>query len=108
MGGSNEPGGTYQWYEISPEAAKAYSRIARGIDAMPPSGLRALGASPPEPAAARVDEVVQPPAPGGAPVWPWLLAAAGLGVLGVAAVALVRRTRRGRRPDSAGPDPLTQ
>jgi hypothetical protein len=110
LGGSSDAG-SYNWFALSNEAAKGYARLARTLEARPPSSFPGLdGPRAGTPAAARVDEVVQPPAPADgsdAPIWPWLLAAAGLGILGVGAVALGRRTRRGRRPDSTGTDPLT-
>ncbi|HEY1273763.1 MAG TPA: hypothetical protein VGF25_02585 [Thermoleophilaceae bacterium] len=106
VAGSADPGGAYQWYELTPAAAKAFTGLARGLEAFPPSRFPARDSSPP---AARVDEVVEPPQPAGSSdgsAWPWLLGAAAVGLAGAGAFALVRRGRR-PRPDSTGPDPAT-
>ena len=77
--------------------------VARGLEPRPAADLRGLETpAPGTAAAARVDEVVEPPAnpasstSSDSPAWPWIVtAAAGLGLLGVIAAG-VRRRRRGQ------------
>jgi hypothetical protein len=94
---SQDERGNAVWTRPAPALASALERAARGLEPKPAALLGSLRGAPP--ARVRVVEVVQPPASdsGGTGGPPWLLVAAGAGVLalGLAGLAM-RRGRRGR------------
>jgi hypothetical protein len=64
------------WMPVSNQAVAQFRRVTRGLEPFPAARLGGLDSGRVE---ARVDEVVMPPedvsrpAPGNAPVWPWIL-----------------------------------
>lgn len=99
----SRPDGAFAWMPMLERGQRAWRQVTRGLEPRPAADLRGLETPAPGTAsAARVDEVVEPPAnpPSSAssdsPAWPWIVtAAAGLGLLGVIAAG-VRRRRRGQ------------
>jgi hypothetical protein len=97
--GRGELGDRYTWMHMSDRTASAYGRIARGLEPFPASKLRGLHQRP---AAARVDQVVEPPEdPGRSGGFPWLWTLLGAGGAALVAAAVVAARRRGTRPRPA-------
>jgi hypothetical protein len=95
--GRGELGARYTWMHMSDRTARAYRRIARGLEPFPAATLRGLHQRP---IAARVDEVVGPPAdPRRSSGFPWLWTLLGIGA--VAAAGGIVALRRGATPRPA-------
>lgn len=97
----SRPDGAFVWMRMPERGQLAWQRVTRGLEPRPAADLRGLETpAPGTAAAARVDQVVEPPADAASassdsPSWPWIVAAAaGLGLLGLLAAWLRRRRRR--------------
>jgi MYXO-CTERM domain-containing protein len=111
----SRPDGAFVWMRIPESGQVAWRRVTSGLEARPAADLRGLDTpAPGTAAAARVDEVVEPPADSASsassdsPAWPWIAtAAAGIGLIGIVAAWLRRRRRRGGTATPPGPAPET-
>lgn len=108
----SRPDGAFVWMRMTGSGQVAWRRVTRGLEPRPASDLRGLETpAPGTAAAARVDEVVEPPADpasSDSPAWRWIAtAAAGIGLIGIVAAWLRRRRRRGGAATPPGPAPET-
>jgi len=89
----------YDWLAVTPSGRRGFDRLTRGLKPEPAAQLRrGVGAERPLPAA-RVDEVVPPPAPGPGGGFPWtvVLIAGALALAGAGVVAR-RASKHGLAP----------
>jgi hypothetical protein len=106
MRNAGGPDGVPTWFTVDAKTAALYDSLASGLQAFPASRLPKISAP-----AARVDEIVTPPAPippvadtGGG--FPWLvLILAGGGLLVVTTVVGGHRRIRARRASGSSPAP---
>jgi hypothetical protein len=81
------------WRKLPERAARAYDRVTRGLDPLPPSRLIALdpgtvGQLPADPVASH-----EAPAGGGIPPWAWIAIPAGVVALSLVALRWLARRR---------------